>query len=64
MAAKDELGRRGEDIAAAHLVASGMTVVERNWRCEQGEIDVALGSRFLGRTVGLPWTRWLVRKPN
>lgn len=25
-------------------------------------IDVSLGSRFLGRTVGLPWARWLVLK--
>ncbi len=28
----------------------------------QGVVDVALGSRFLGKTVGLPWTRWLVLK--
>jgi glycosyltransferase involved in cell wall biosynthesis len=27
-----------------------------------GEADVALGSRFLGQAVGLPWTRWLVLK--
>jgi glycosyltransferase involved in cell wall biosynthesis len=27
-----------------------------------GSVDVTLGSRFLGRTVGLPWTRWLVLK--
>jgi glycosyltransferase involved in cell wall biosynthesis len=27
-----------------------------------GEVEVALGSRFLGRAVGLPWTRWLVLK--
>jgi len=40
MAAKDALGRRGEDLAALHLVASGLTIVERNWRCPQGEIDV------------------------
>lgn len=40
MAAKDELGRRGEDLAARHLVASGLTIVERNWRCSLGEIDV------------------------
>ena len=40
MAAKDALGRRGEDLAAAHLTASGLTIVERNWRCVQGEIDV------------------------
>ena len=40
MAAKDALGRRGEELAAAHLIASGLTIVERNWRCPQGEIDV------------------------
>ena len=40
MAAKDALGRRGEDLAVAHLVASGLAIVERNWRCGQGEIDV------------------------
>jgi glycosyltransferase involved in cell wall biosynthesis len=27
-----------------------------------GSVDVTLGSRFLGRTVGLPWARWLVLK--
>jgi glycosyltransferase involved in cell wall biosynthesis len=27
-----------------------------------GEVDVALGSRFLGRTVGIPRARWLVLK--
>jgi Holliday junction resolvase-like predicted endonuclease len=32
MAAKDELGQRGERIAERHLVARGMTVIERNWR--------------------------------
>jgi len=40
MAAKDVLGRRGEDLAAGHLAASGLTIVERNWRCSQGEIDI------------------------
>ncbi|CAN5530861.1 YraN family protein [soil metagenome] len=40
MAAKDALGRRGEDLAVAHLVTSGLMIVERNWRCAQGEIDV------------------------
>jgi putative endonuclease len=40
MAAKDELGRRGEAIAARYLVDAGMRVVERNWRCPQGEIDI------------------------
>lgn len=40
MAAKDELGRRGEDLAAEHLAECGLTVIERNWRCPQGEIDL------------------------
>ena len=40
MTAKDALGRRGEAIAAQHLEASGLTVVDRNWRCPQGEIDL------------------------
>ncbi|WP_165066853.1 YraN family protein [Marisediminicola senii] len=40
MAAKDELGRRGEDIAVAFLVHGGYDILGRNWRCPQGEIDV------------------------
>jgi glycosyltransferase involved in cell wall biosynthesis len=27
-----------------------------------GQADAALGSRFLGRAVGLPWSRWLLLK--
>lgn len=42
MAAKDVLGRRGEDIAAAALTAGGMLVIDRNWRCNQGEIDIVM----------------------
>jgi putative endonuclease len=34
------LGRAGEDRAAAWYVARGYTVLERNWRCAQGEIDL------------------------
>jgi putative endonuclease len=34
------LGRRGEDVAAAHLAAHGLVVLERNWRCREGELDV------------------------
>jgi putative endonuclease len=40
MKPKDELGRRGEERAAEHLAASGFRVVERNWRCTVGEIDI------------------------
>ncbi|WP_411721019.1 YraN family protein [Mycetocola sp.] len=40
MARTDELGRRGEDLAARFLEDAGYRVVERNWRCRQGEIDI------------------------
>jgi putative endonuclease len=38
--AKDELGRYGEDVAVEHLRSAGLEVLERNWRCRWGEIDV------------------------
>lgn len=34
------LGSMGEDLACAHYVANGWTVVARNWRCSEGEIDL------------------------
>ena len=34
------LGRYGEEVAAAHLVAAGLTIVARNWRCRAGEVDI------------------------
>ena len=40
MLAKDAVGAYGERVAAAHLVASGMVVLDRNWRCVAGEIDI------------------------
>ena len=40
MAAKDEVGRYGEDVAARHLTLAGWEVLARNWRCEFGELDI------------------------
>ncbi len=37
---RKRLGERGEDAAAAYLERIGMTVVERNWRCQAGEVDI------------------------
>lgn len=40
MRVKDAVGRFGEQLAAAHLAAAGLTILERNWRCADGELDI------------------------
>ena len=35
-----DTGRRGEDLAAAHLERAGYVLLERNYRCLFGEIDI------------------------
>lgn len=35
-----DVGRWGEELAAQALIAHGYTVIERNWRCPAGEIDL------------------------
>lgn len=34
------LGDYGERVAERHLVAAGMVLLDRNWRCDLGEIDL------------------------
>lgn len=36
----NRIGERGEDAAAAYLERAQMTIVERNWRCSAGEVDI------------------------
>jgi putative endonuclease len=36
------LGAYGERVAARHLVEEGLEVLDRNWRCDAGEIDLVL----------------------
>ena len=40
MAAKDELGRRGEKLATEYLQDRGLKILARNWRCPEGELDI------------------------
>jgi len=35
-----ELGARGERIAAAYLTDAGLRLLDRNWRCREGELDI------------------------
>lgn len=61
---RQKLGRWGEQLAAKHLEAEGYELLERNWRCRRGEIDlVARGGDVLvfvevktrrGRDYGTP----------
>jgi putative endonuclease len=41
-AIKQALGAYGETLAARHLTDQGMVLLDRNWRCEVGEIDLVL----------------------
>jgi putative endonuclease len=36
----NNLGRHGEQLAAAYLEAEGMEILARNWRCRHGELDI------------------------
>jgi putative endonuclease len=42
---KDALGRRGEQLAVDYLQRSGLRVLDRNWRCAEGEIDIVAAER-------------------
>ena len=45
MRVKDAVGRFGEDVAVEHLQAAGLQIVERNWRCRAGEVDIVARER-------------------
>lgn len=50
-----EIGRRGEELACRHLEAQGLRLLERNYRCRTGEIDLVL---LDGGTLVLVEVRW------
>jgi putative endonuclease len=43
--AKDVLGKEGEQAAAEYLEARGFRILDRNWRCAGGEIDIVAVDR-------------------
>ena len=40
MKAKDLLGQQGEQLAADFLTDAGLEILDSNWRCRHGEIDI------------------------
>jgi putative endonuclease len=51
MSHNQELGAAGEELAAAYLTGAGYTVLERNWRCNFGELDIVAETD--GQVVGV-----------
>jgi putative endonuclease len=45
MNAKDVLGRNGEEAAVHYLEGCGFRILDRNWRCAEGEIDIVAVER-------------------
>jgi len=45
MHAKDALGRDGEQAAVNYLESRGFRILDRNWRCADGEIDIVAVDR-------------------
>jgi putative endonuclease len=43
--AKDALGQQGEQIAAEYLQRAGFAILDRNWQCTEGEIDIVAAER-------------------
>jgi putative endonuclease len=37
---RQQVGAAGEELAAAELERQGMVILDRNWRCGAGEIDI------------------------
>jgi putative endonuclease len=43
--AKDVLGKEGEQAAVDYLKGCGFRILDRNWRCADGELDIVAAER-------------------
>ena len=46
-----EIGTLGEDLAVEHLTSLGLKVLDRNWRCRYGELDIIAADDATGTAV-------------
>ncbi len=46
-----EIGVLGEKLAVEHLVSMGLMVLQRNWRCRYGELDVIAAEPATGTVI-------------
>ncbi len=54
------LGRVGEEMATRTLQEAGLTILERNWRCQAGEVDIIAQERAPDLVHGGEIREWLV----
>jgi putative endonuclease len=47
MRAKDVLGKDGEQAAVDYLTERGFRILDRNWRCAAGELDIVAVERHV-----------------
>ncbi|MBU0540065.1 YraN family protein [Patescibacteria group bacterium] len=55
-----KFGNRGEDLAAVFFISKGFEIVERNWNCRAGEIDLICKKRGVTHFVEVKTRRSLV----
>ena len=48
---RKETGQTGEDLAAEYLRARGWIILDRNWRCPSGELDIVASQPGMAQTV-------------
>lgn len=57
---RKQLGRAGEAMAERTLQAAGLTILARNWRCAEGELDIVAQERAPDFARGGELCEWLV----
>ena len=57
---RKRLGQAGEGLAERALVEAGLTILDRNWRCSVGEIDIIAQESAPDFTKGGVDSDWLV----